>query len=478
MKNNVAPFLFYLLGVMAFTPFFADAYPRYRYYVTPLARMHELEGLPPIAHSIHAPDTVSVHLQVENYPGNTTSYWLFNSSFEEYQAMLKARPFADEGEAADRVRELVKILKKNDFKSVEEMMPVAKELQERIGMIRTSYILESAEHFPVESLYAMAGVTDKNATPEQVLVLRRFGVMRRRGPIETGHRGQKPIEYFMQPLVPDRYAHLVVGDIVTPFTAHYIPTPVQFYPEIKMSEFFDADHKSLLVSWGVNADEVIDLSFKAYIDQMEHDGVSVAPEQIEAQKNVTRSLDLSRLFFYVIEDFTGELPLQTISFIDGGKTGDDFYETPAEKRHKDIKFRELFPNDYLIEIRGLAIDPELRGKKGSPINTEAWAAQLLDFVHNGGHDNTRFILQARSGAARLYESKFGFVALNKIPGEKDPMKILAMHTTGAELKARIYKLFPHLKVGFAMDFPNRLNRRMPDYNTDKACMAKLRNFGY
>jgi hypothetical protein len=328
----------------------------------------------------------------------------------------------------------------------------------------------------------MAGVKSHTKTEEAFLTVRRFGVMRRRGPQihPTSFSGAPiPLQQILQPLVRDHYAHLVVGDIITPFTPHYVPTPVQFYSEIHMSEFFEPDHKSLLIAWGLGSEETHNLSYKAYQAQMRKGRrESIDEKLLSSLKTAANSLDLSRLFFYVIEDFVNETALETISFIDGGSSKEDFYETPAEKRFEKLKLRQRFRADEeIIEIHGLAIDPDVKGEKDSPINTEAWCAQIIDFIQNGSHERTRFILQADPVPARLYGSQMGFHLIEESKGyfEKD---IFLMHTTGAELKEKIYKLFPHLKIGVALEVPNRLNRRTAGPDSDAACIQKLRNFGH
>ncbi len=457
------------------TNLYAD-YPRYKYIVTPLARLSEIPS-----HSQHVfdEDTVSVSFQIEEAPGRSDTHWLFNVSYQEYEAYLKEKAPAQDNPAAARARELISKIKMQPIPS-EETLKLISELYEILGFVRTMSIVEALEYFPLETLFAMAGVknTDSESTP--TLVLRRFGVMRRRGPkINPGPRDPAgpSIESIIEPLVPDRYAHLVAGDIVTPFTPKYIPPPVQFFSDVRMSEFFSESHKSLLISWGVTAEDAVELSFRAFFDQLNQNGESLSEETIRAMKEKTRELDLSRLFFYVLENFTEEKALQTVSFIDGGKVSNDYYELPVEKRNRDLKIREKFPDDELIEVRGLAIDPELRGQKDSPINTEVWAAQLLDFVQNGGHKNTRFILQAYIGPARLYKGLFNFHFLTDRE-DTDPKKIHVLHASGAELITAIYKRYPHLKIGLSHDFPNRLNRRMPSYDSDNACRAKLAYFGH
>lgn len=449
-------------------------YPRYRYIVTPLARITELRDLHA---NVPFPEHASLHFQIVKAPGTHATTWLVNVSLDEYEKYLSEKAPAFDGPEATKLSVILKQLKPL-ARSPELAIPLIQHLAKMIGMVRTLFIVEGLEIYPLPVLQAIAGVKP-DPSNEVFLSLRRFGVMRHRGPKitqETFNGIPKSIEYMLRPLVPDPRAHLVVGDVQTAFLAKTLPTPIQFFPDVRMSEFFNVENKSVLVPFQIGSNEAHDLSERAYIAQITRGRRHVSKELLASLKTVARSLNLTRMFFYIIEDYLEERPLQTLSFIDGGTTEDDFYALPADQRFKSIHLREMFPNERLFEVHGLAFDPDVKNNAQLDINTEAWAAQVVDFIQNGGHHSARFVVQAHPTAAQFYQNKMGLTLIEESQQSFDG-EVVLLHETGKIIVERILKLFPHLEIVISPELPNRLNRRHPNALVDSRCMEILKRMG-
>ncbi len=457
-----------------------DSYPRYKYIVSPVYRM----GLPPDLSSHFGPDTVSMNFVVEYRPGSYTSYWLLNVSREEFNSYMRNPAPAHENAIAFEIKALIRELKAlsenpppnySPEKVIVRSLDINSRLSGLVGPVRVLKITLGLEHWPLDVLQAVAGVKP-DVAGETFLSLRRFGVLRRRGP--TQHEETNDFDLHLRqvlaPLTFDRYAHMVVGDISVPFLHNTLPPPVVYFSDAHMSEFFKANDVSFMVSWGIGSEEAHDLSFRAYKAQIARGHrPSIDNDLLDNLKKAAGELDLTRVFFVAIEDYVNEQVLEVMAFIDGGSKTNDFYETPAEKRFEALNLRERFPGE-LIEIHGLAIEPGKRAK-ALGLSTDAMAIQLLHFIENGGHDATTFMLQADALPARLYQS-YGFV---EVEGSRELLEkeLIIMAATGAQLKTKLRSLFPHLKVKLSPELPNRLTRRTAGPQSDSACFRKLRDFG-
>lgn len=464
-------------------------YPRVRYIIMPIPGTVEFEELPAWAtgsaleefKEMFNNDSVSLWVEVDYGPHKPPQrIHLMNNTYESHMEFLKNAPPAFEHPELEKLKDDIEYLRHVPEEGSTEVMDHVLKLKNMIGPIRTQYLLHGIKFYPPEVLHAIAGI--KSAEAEYpFLSLRRFGVLRRRS-MHVMDSDPDDIHNFLRRnragpddiLNLDFVTHMVVGEVKTPYIPGFLPPHVQSFTEATSYDGYTENHPSLLVAWAQGSEEVHDLSYRAYKAQIARGHrPSINDQLLSSLKAAANALDLSRIYFVVIEDYVREKALEVMAFIDGGLRVVDYYKLPIENRFPGIDFREMFP-DELIEVHGLAVDPDASDMKGV-LNADAMALQLLEFIEGSGHEKTTFVLQADALPARLYKS-FGF---NEIEGSSKMLAepLIAMFATGEVLKTRIRDLFPHVRRINTPELPNKVNRRIPGPEMD-TCLTKLRNFGY
>jgi len=318
------------------------------------------------------------------------------------------------------------------------------------GPVQTSYLLQNLNLLNNEKLL----ITLRMSSPEELLVLRRFGVVRNRVRGVDGIQETPGMDY----LLPDSARPFVPGHVPPAFDQEF----EGFHDTVHFK-----DSKDLANLWGVFADKFHSLALSRYRKSAEAgDRAAMTPNLLREIENEHALMDIRRAFFFVIESYETEKPLATVALIDGTPRSDRPYKLPVLRRIGGKSTLSIARSSEVYEIHSLAKDYDSRAE----VSLEDLALLLAKHLQDTKLGTATFLVQTDVLGARLYR-KFGFkVDAQASKGLPDKERVL--YVRGQDFIDNVRKLFPHQRL-MENSLPNFATKRLAGAENDLHCQKIL-----
>lgn len=338
-----------------------------------------------------------------------------------------------------------------------------------LGPVRTYYMRSNASLLSRDQLTQLTGLKGEQPLP----VLRRFGFVRNRRAQPTWASRPDNIQITVQSGSTDTL-------LVDSAHAHFAGfAPISAFEEFETVTGFgdEMNSKELRHMWRLLSNKMHQLSFKLLARDIQRrkrknmpPRAAVTPNLLELLEEESHKLDLSRAFFFVIEDYSSEEMAATMALIDGThREGEEAYDLPIVRRLKDISkgaydLSAQFQGP-LFEMHSLAIDPEAKPK----VSLEELFLVVAQHIEDAGFEDATFLGQTDLLGGRLY-AKYGFKVheeASKIIGKDE----VVLSVKGRDFIDAVRKLMP-LQGIVRASLPNRITKRLAAADNDHWCEAQ------